>query len=98
MTSAGVGRLPAGWTIERVRELSGVPDAVVVDNVRAVTRVAWPPDGEDRPVTPEVVIRLGGLAVVKGVGGEDWYTGHFEDDGGVCCWSAGTLHQMLRGL
>ncbi|MEU9577311.1 hypothetical protein [Streptomyces chilikensis] len=98
MTGAGEGRLPAGWTIERVREVSGVPDAVVVDGGRAVTRVAWPPDGEDQPVGPEVVLRFGGPAVVRGAGDEDRSMGHFEDDGSVCCWSAGTFHPMVRGL
>jgi hypothetical protein len=93
MTGDGTGRLPDGWTPARVREVSGDHRAVVVDNDRSVT---WWNDG--RSLEPEVVLAFGTLAVVKAVGDEDWYMGHFEDDGGVLCRAAADLYGALRGL
>jgi hypothetical protein len=97
MTSARAGRLPAGWTIARVRAVSGALDAVVLTDDRAVTWVCGP--GEDEPPRPELVIGCGCLAVVKALGDDDWYMGSIAEDGSVVCWSVhATPHQALRAL
>ncbi|MFI2641453.1 hypothetical protein [Streptomyces sp. NPDC018610] len=90
-------RLPAGWTLEEIRDVSGDRDAVVLDTDRVVTWVGRP--GGDERLRPGIVLGFHGLCLVKPVDDEDWYMGSLHDDGSVGCWSAyGDLREALRGL
>lgn len=91
------GRLPAGWTLGEIREVSGDPEAVVLDTDRVVRWLGWP--AEDELLHPEIVMGFHGLCLVKPVDDEDWYMGSLNDDGSVDCWSAySDLYEALRGL
>lgn len=89
------GRLPAGWTLEEIRRVSGDREATLLDNRRVVT--GWPAQGER--LRPGIVLRFHGLCLVQAVDDDDWYMGSLNDDGGITCWSVhGDLHEALRGL
>lgn len=91
------GQLPAGWTLEEIRDVSGDPGAVVLGTDHVVTWRGWP--DEDELLHPEIVLRFHGLCLVKPVNDEDWYMGSLNDDGSADCWSAyGDLNEALRGL
>lgn len=90
-------RLPAGWSLERIREVSGDSEAVALDADRVVTWLGWP--AEDEQLIPEVILGFHQLCLVKPVGDDDWYMGSLNDDGSVDCWSAySDLYEALRGL
>ncbi|GAB7109465.1 hypothetical protein JCM4814A_77790 [Streptomyces phaeofaciens JCM 4814] len=87
-------RLPAGWTLEEIRDVSGDREAVALTTDRVVTG-SW----QDERLRPEIVLGFHGLCLVKAVGDDDWYMGSLNDDGSVLCWSAyGDLREALRGL
>ncbi|MFF1308400.1 hypothetical protein [Streptomyces sp. NPDC058307] len=91
------GQLPAGWTFEEIREVSGDQGSVALDTDRVVTWVGRP--GENERLHPEIILGFHGLCLVKPVSDEDWYMGSLNDDGSVDCWSAyGGLYEALRGL
>jgi hypothetical protein len=91
------GRLPAGWTLDEIRDVSGDRDSVALDTNRVVTWVGRP--GEDEQLRPEIVLGFHGLCLVKLVNDEDWYMGSLNGDGSVDCWSAySDLYEALRGL
>jgi hypothetical protein len=90
-------RLPAGWTIERVRSLAGESAVILDDPPPAVT--AELPRQPGVPLRPELVIACGVLCVVKCVDDDDWLMGSFADDGSIICWGAyPSLLEALRGL
>ncbi|MFE2599972.1 hypothetical protein ACFXCZ_26360 [Streptomyces sp. NPDC059396] len=87
--------LPAGWTLEEIRKVSGDQEATSLDTDRVV--MSWPTRG-DR-LHPEIVLGFHGLCLVKAVNDDDWYMGSLNDDGSVTCWSVyGDLYEALRGL
>ncbi|MGW7259012.1 hypothetical protein [Streptomyces sp. NPDC054834] len=89
------GQLPAGWTLEEIREVSGDREATPLGTDRVV--MGWPAQGER--LHPEIVLGFHGLCLVKAVNDDDWYMGSLNDDGSVTCWSAyGDLYEALRGL
>ncbi|GHF60466.1 hypothetical protein GCM10010218_47380 [Streptomyces mashuensis] len=92
--------LPDGWTIERVREVSGDGSAVPVPvPVGARLVVADEPGGDDYVLLrPDVILAFHGLCLVRHEG--EWYMGHFEDDGSVICWSCydTDFSEAVRGL
>ncbi|MFG2465186.1 hypothetical protein ACGFXB_06900 [Streptomyces canus] len=91
------GQLPAGWTLEEIRKVSGDQESVALDTDRVVTWVGR--QGEDKRIHPEIILGFRGLCLVKPVSDEDWYMGSLNDDGGVACWSAySDLYEALRGL
>jgi len=91
------GQLPAGWTLEEIREVSGDQESVALDTDRVVRWVGRP--GEDERLHPEIILGFHWLCLVKPVSDEDWYMGSLNDDGSVDCWSAyGDLYEALRGL
>lgn len=90
-------QLPAGWTPERIRSVSGDREAVVLGTDRAVTWRGSP--GMEERLCPRTVLGFHGLCLVKPVDDEDWHTGSLNEDGGIDCWSAyGSLYEALRGL
>ncbi|MFE2066627.1 hypothetical protein ACFXDH_30340 [Streptomyces sp. NPDC059467] len=88
-------RLPAGWTLEEIRKVSGDQEARPLDPDRVVT--GWPARSEQ--IRPEIVLGFHGLCPVKAANDDDWYMGSLNDDGSVICWSIyGNLYEALRGL
>lgn len=90
-------RLPPGWTLARIRDVSGDREAVALDADRAAAWRGGPAD--DETIRPEIVIGFHGLCLLKPVDSEDWYMGSLNDDGTVDCWSAyADFYEALRGL
>ncbi|WP_327324995.1 hypothetical protein OG735_22640 [Streptomyces sp. NBC_01210] len=90
-------RLPHGWTLEAIRNISGDQDAVLLDADRTVTWLGWP--ATDERIRPEIVLGFHSLCLVKPIDDDDWYMGSLNDDGSVGCWSAYThFQEALRGL
>ncbi|MFE2493902.1 hypothetical protein ACFXKS_13040 [Streptomyces scopuliridis] len=90
-------RLPAGWTLTRIRDVSGDREAVLLDADRAAAWRGGPADGEK--IRPEIVIGFHGLCLLKPIDSEDWCMGSLNDDGTVDCWSAyANFYEALRGL
>ncbi|MFE2514415.1 hypothetical protein [Streptomyces mirabilis] len=88
-------QLPAGWTLEEIRNVSGDWEATALDTDRIVT--GWP--AKDERLYPEIVLGFHGLCLVKPVNDDDWHMGSLNDDGSINCWSAyGDLYEALRGL
>ncbi|WP_405661776.1 hypothetical protein OG379_11500 [Streptomyces sp. NBC_01166] len=87
-------RLPAGWTLEEIRRVSGDREATPLDTARRVTGPM-----EDEVLHPEIVLGFHGLCVVKAVDDELWHMGSLNDDGSIICWSSyDDLREALRGL
>ncbi|MFF7748064.1 hypothetical protein ACFZCP_02185 [Streptomyces sp. NPDC007971] len=90
-------QLPAGWTLQRIRDVSGDREAVALDPNRAVKWGAGA--GAHEVLHPEFVLGFHGLCLVKPVHDDDWYMGSLYDDGSIDCWSAyDDLYEALRGL
>ncbi|MFJ6613406.1 hypothetical protein ACIQPT_24355 [Streptomyces sp. NPDC091289] len=91
-------QLPPGWTLQRIRDVSGDREAVVLDANRTVKWVAGVA-GADEAIQPEIVLGFHSLCLVKPVDDDDWYMGSLYDDGSIDCWSAyDDLYEGLRGL
>jgi hypothetical protein len=89
--------LPPGWTIERVRALSGVADADLLSPDRLV--VAGDADQSGcTTLRPSVLLAFGTSCLVKDE--EDWLMGYLDDDGSVVCWGSygPDLAEAIRGL
>ncbi|WP_128512602.1 hypothetical protein [Streptomyces inhibens] len=88
--------LPAGWTLQQIRDVSGDQQATALNTSRTVMWCV--PDAEE-VVHPEIVLRFHSLCLVKPVHDNDWYMGSLNDDGSIDCWSAyDDLYEALRGL
>jgi hypothetical protein len=87
--------LPAGWTIERVRLLSGDESAMLLSPERLVVI-------EERldyaPLQPDLILAFHDMCLVRVE--EDWFMGQLEADGSIICWASyGTdLHEAILGL
>jgi hypothetical protein len=82
------GRLPDGWTIERVAEAANDPDAHLLDLERSVWyRAAG--DGVAEPVElePAVIVGLTDVCLVQVEDGT-WYAGRLDADGSILCWES----------
>ncbi|WUW24471.1 hypothetical protein OG521_28400 [Streptomyces sp. NBC_01463] len=90
-------QLPPGWTLQRIRDVSGDREAVVLDPNRTVKWVDVA--GADETMKAEIVLGFHSLCLVKPVDDDDWYMGSLYDDGSIDCWSAyDELYEGLRGL
>jgi len=78
------GRLPDGWSIERVAEAANDPEARLLDLERSV----WL-RGTDEPVElePSVIIRLTDVFLVQVEDGR-WFAGQLDEDGSILCWNS----------
>lgn len=87
--------LPAGWTIERVRAVSGDAEAVLLSPDRPTVYAGA---GDAVPLRPDLVIGCHDLCVVREDG--DWHMGSVGPDGSIVCWSSygPDLEEALRGL
>ncbi|MEU6240353.1 hypothetical protein [Streptomyces sp. NPDC047024] len=89
--------LPAGWTLQRIRDVSGDREALALGPDRAVNWVGG--FGLPEVLRPEIVLGFHGLCLVKPVHDDNWYMGSLYDDGSVDCWGIhGDLYEAMRGL
>ncbi|MGW3321462.1 hypothetical protein [Streptomyces virginiae] len=89
--------LPAGWTIERVRALSGDRSAALLSCDRFV--VVEPAGQADyEPLRPDVMLAFHDLCLVRDEG--EWFMGQLDADGSVICWASygSDLAEAIRGL
>jgi hypothetical protein len=89
--------LPDGWTIDRVRGVSGDVEATGLSPDR---RVVLEEHGtEDHTLLqPEIIISFHELCLVSADG--EWFMGNLAADGSVACWASygSDLGQAIRGL
>lgn len=90
--------LPAGWTVERLRAVSGDRTAVPISPDRPVQIAEGTLGGELTALRPDLVLAFGVLCLVREDG--EWYMGSLNDDGSVICWAGygDNLEEALRGL
>ncbi|MFF7703720.1 hypothetical protein [Streptomyces lydicus] len=81
-------RLPAGWTLEAIRNVSGDQEATALDTERSVEWVAGP--GCRARIHPEIVLGFRGLCLVKPVNDE-------VVDGEVACAPQAGAHPAPIG-
>ncbi|MFD3651775.1 hypothetical protein ACFWVT_35580 [Streptomyces cyaneofuscatus] len=89
--------LPAGWTIERVRALSGDPSAALLSFDRLVV-VEVAGQGDYEPLQPDVILAFHELCLVSNDG--EWFMGQLDADGSVICWASygSDLAEAIRSL
>ncbi len=89
--------LPAGWTIERVRALSGDPSAAPLSFDRLVI-IETAGQGDYEPLRPDVIHAFHELCLVRDNG--EWFMGQLDDDGSVICWASygSDLAEAIRSL
>lgn len=91
--------LPDGWTLDRVRTLSGDATAILLPAERLVV-VELAAQADYAPLPAEIIIGFHDLCLVRGHEDDDWYMGQLEADGSVICWASyGTdLSEAIRSL
>ncbi|MGW5428183.1 hypothetical protein ACWET9_13320 [Streptomyces sp. NPDC004059] len=96
LSSALDGRqLPAGWTLEEIRNVSGNREATLA----GTERVVMGRPAQDERIHLEIVLGFHELCLVKAVNDDDWCTGSLNDDGSITCWSAyRDPYEALRSL
>lgn len=89
--------LPAGWTIERVRALSGDQSATLLSFDRLVV-VEVGGQGDYEPLRPDVILAFHKLCLVRDDG--EWFMGRLDQDGSVICWASygSDLAEAIRSL
>ena len=89
--------LPDGWTIERIRALSGVPRAAALSVDRLVV-LEEPGKPDYLRLWPDVILVFGELCLARA--GGDWHLGDIGSDGSIICWSAHgpDLAEAIRAL
>ncbi|WP_442818484.1 hypothetical protein [Streptomyces sp. NBC_01237] len=89
--------LPAGWTIERVRALSGDESAAQLSFDRLVV-VEVAGQGDHEPLRPDVILAFHELCLVRDDG--EWFMGQLDGDGSVICWAShgSDLAEAIRSL
>ncbi|MFJ8014430.1 hypothetical protein [Streptomyces sp. NPDC096339] len=92
-----ISNLPAGWTMERVRTLSGDPEATLLSLDRWVA-VEDLEQGDYTVLRPRSILVFHELCLVEHDG--EWFMGQLDDDGSVICWSSygSDLAEAIRGL
>ncbi|MFD3623229.1 hypothetical protein [Streptomyces sp. NPDC058698] len=90
-------RLPQGWSLQQIRDVSGDREAVALDPDRSAKWVTFA--GAHEMLRPEIILGFHSLCLVKPVDDADWYMGSLYDDGSIGCWAAyDDLYEALRGL
>lgn len=93
--------LPSGWTVERLRTVSGDDTAIPLEPTMTVTAEPFGQLAGAGTLTlqPEIVIACHQLCVVRCIDDDDWYMGTIYDDGSIHCWGIyPDLEEALRGL
>lgn len=89
--------LPHGWTLERIRHVSGDETAVALPADQPAT--VWRPGSGYNPILPDLVLGFGALCLAH-VADDGWYMGSIIADGSLSCWAyyGDDLYEALRGL
>ena len=92
----GQEQLPAGWSLERIKDMGIVAPEFVT---RSVTVMEYGVD-DVFELSPRVILDLGGTCLVFSGNGEDWHMGQWDDANTIACWgSYGTdLEYPINGL
>lgn len=80
-----VDALPEGWTIERIRMLSGDAALLPLDRVVLLERFG---EADYEALTPRVIISFTGLCLVWGTVDDEWYMEQLDSDGSIICWAS----------
>ncbi|MFB6535818.1 hypothetical protein ACFCY8_26725 [Streptomyces noursei] len=89
--------LPDGWTIERVRSVSGDAEAVLLSLERLVVVEQYGLADYD-VLQPDVILSFHDLCLAYA--DDDWFMGQLDADGSVICWASygPDLAEAIRGL
>lgn len=89
---------PEGWTIERVRRVSGDSGATVLSLERRVRVLEARSSASYVPLQPGVILSFHDLCLVRA--DDDWYMGLLGADGSIDCWASygPDLQEAIRGL
>ena len=90
--------LPDGWTLDRIRGLSGDSAATLLSPERLVV-VELHSRGGYESLPANLIISFHDLCLVRAED-DDWYMGQLDADGSVICWASyGTdLGEAIRSL
>jgi hypothetical protein len=93
-------KLPGDWDLERIRTVSGWPDARLLDPGEHFVVLDLPGASDYEEMNPEVIINFTDLCLLRESGDEDWYMGHLGKDGSIVCWASygNDLGEALRAL
>ena len=91
--------LPDGWTLDRIRALSGDSAAKLLSPERLVV-VELPSRRDYETLPAEVIIGFHELCLVRAKDDNDWYMGQLGSDGSVICWASygADLGDAIRNL
>ncbi|MEU3723235.1 hypothetical protein [Streptomyces sp. NPDC031705] len=89
--------LPDGWTIERVRSVSGDAQAELLSLQRLVV-VEQVGSADYDVLQPDVILSFHGLCLARADG--EWFMGELDADGSLVCWASygSELAEAIRGL
>ncbi|WP_241253672.1 hypothetical protein [Streptomyces sp. W1SF4] len=92
-----IAGLPVGWTVERIRALSGDRSAAPLGLDRLVV-VEERGRSDYETLRPEVILAFHDLCLVLADG--EWFMGQLDTDGSVVCWASygSDLAEAIRGL
>ena len=98
--------LPAGWTIERVREVAqGHAELTPVDTVATVDHFTRSDDGTRHrdgttPLNVTCIVNLSGLYLVNHADDGEWHMGQIADHNVIRCWASygNDFEQAIKGL
>ncbi|MGW5355215.1 hypothetical protein ACWERV_32440 [Streptomyces sp. NPDC004031] len=89
--------LPDGWTIERVRSVSGDAEADLLSLERLVVVEQF--GSVDYGVLhPDVIVSFHDLCLARADG--EWFMGQLDADGSLICWASygSDLTEAIHGL
>ncbi|MGW4891874.1 hypothetical protein ACWEQL_06355 [Kitasatospora sp. NPDC004240] len=89
--------LPDGWTIERVRSVSGDAEADLLSPERLVV-VEQPGSADYDVLQPDIILSFHGLCLARA--DDEWFMGQLAADGSLICWASygPNLAEAIRGL
>lgn len=89
--------LPNGWTIERVRSVSGDAEADLLPIERLVVVEQFGSVDYD-VLRPDVILSFHGLCLARA--DDEWFMGQLDTDGSLICWASygSDLAEAIRAL
>ena len=89
--------LPEGWTIDRVRRVSGDSEAAVLSVERSVV-VSAGDNASYTPLQPDTIISFHGLCLARA--DDEWFMRDLEANGSVTCWACygSDLERAIQSL
>jgi hypothetical protein len=79
------GRLPEGWTVERIAEAANDTETRLLDLERSVWLRG---DAEPTELEPAVIVGFAGGVCLVQVEDGTWYAGRLDEDGSILCWES----------